>query len=800
MRFITDFIRNFSHNTLYTIINITGLAVGFACFAFILIYIMDEMSFDKYHKDYKNIYRLESNINISGKEQYVAKTSFAIGPTMLKEFPEIEYMTRFRSVDNCYLSYKDKQFYEEDIYYSDSSVFDIFTFQFKIGNPKQALNKPYSIVLTESFAKKYFGNEDPIGQIIRVNNQLSCKVTAILHDIPGNTHLKFKGLISIESYKDIIGHKMYNDLGTIHFWAIRLFTYIKLKEGTNIRQIHEKFAPFHDKYILPVSKKLNGEYDLVTSPIEDIHLQNDAEWDLPKGNYKTILVFSAVGIFILLIAGINYMNLATARSAHKAKEVGIKKVLGANRKTLSVSFFADSVILAIIAFIVSLVLIELFLPGFNLLAHKSLKFSVTDSFETIFMLLLTAILIGVFSGIYPAVYLSSFKPIKVLNGVLSRGTKGGALRKLLITFQFIISITLITATFIVLKQLRYASEKDTGFNKENIIVIQAADTSFKKNYKPFENSLLSNPNIIDISTSSTLVGGSGYMDVFMVEGDEKMDQQLMTYLEVDFGYLEMFNIKMVQGRSFNKENKTDAEKAVIINSTAANLLGWNEEALGKEIHRRSYTTEKFKVIGVTDDFNYMSLYDKIGPLVIFLENKPGDVINIKTKSSNNEETMAYLEKIWKVYNKVEPFKFDFLSDLLDEHYESDKNLLNLILVFSSLSIFISLLGLYGLTSFLTEKYSKDIGIRKLLGARIMSIVFLLSHGFIKLIFIAFILAVPITWLIMDKWLQNFAYRLNIELIWFVYTGLIVLVISLLTLIIQTVKSAATNPVEVLRKE
>jgi len=468
MRFIKDFIRSFSKNPLYTIINITGLAVGFACFAFILIYILDELSFDKYHNDYSNIYRLESNIKISGKEQYVSKTSFAIGPTMLKEFPEIEHMARFRPIDNCYLSYEEKQFYEDKLYYTDSSVFDIFTFKFKIGNPKHALNKPYSIVLTESFADKYFGNEDPIGKIINVNNQLNCKVTAILEDIPGNTHLTFDGLVSIDSYKDVIGNKMYNDLSSIHFWAIRLFTYVKLKEGTDINQVHDKFKPFHDKYILPVSEKLNGEYDLVTSRIADIHLHNIAEWDLPKGNFKTILIFGAVAIFILLIAGINYMNLATARSAHKAKEVGIKKVLGVNRKALSISFFADSLIMAIIAFVISLVLIELFLPGFNILANKSLTFGLASSYSTILTLFITTLIIGIFSGTYPAIYLSSFKPVKVLNGKLSQGTKGGIIRKLLITFQFTISITLITATFIVLKQLQYTSEKDKGYEKENI--------------------------------------------------------------------------------------------------------------------------------------------------------------------------------------------------------------------------------------------------------------------------------------------------------------------------------------------
>jgi len=379
IHFLKTFLRNFSHNRLYTAINVIGLAIGLACFAFILLFILDELSYDKYNKNFNHIYRLESDITISDKNQQVAKSSFAIGPTFKKEFPEVEEFVRFRSVDNSFLQYGDKQFYEDLLYYADSTVFNVFDHQFIFGSPSHALTESNSIVLTRSLAKKYFGDTNPVGQVMNLGNIIDCKVTAVIEDIPANTHLKFEGLISIVSYSQIIGESMFHDLSTIHFWAIRLFTYIKINEHASIESIHQKFPAFHDKYIADISKRLNGTYNLLTTRLDKIHLYSDLEWDLPTGDYMTIYVFSIIALIILLIACINYMNLATARSAHKAKEVGIRKVLGAHRNNLARSLIGESVFLSMLSLIFSVMIVESFLPFINDLLDKNLTFRLVEN-------------------------------------------------------------------------------------------------------------------------------------------------------------------------------------------------------------------------------------------------------------------------------------------------------------------------------------------------------------------------------------------------------------------------------------
>ncbi|MCD4683212.1 MAG: ABC transporter permease [Bacteroidales bacterium] len=800
MYFFKTVLRNFTHNRLYTTINILGLAIGLSCFTFIFLYVQDELSYDKHHKKYKRIYRLESDITISDKHQQVSKSSFAIGPTFKKEFPEIEAFVRFREIEKSFLSYKDKQFYEDLLYYTDSSVFKIFTHKFIQGNPEIALTQPNTIVLTESISKKYFGDEDPLGKVINLSNVLDCKVTAIIKDVPENSHLRFNGLISIDSYSKIIGEKMYQELSTIHFWAIRLFTYVLLKENSSIESVHEKFPAFHDVHIKPISKKLNGTFKLLTTGLDKIHLYSDLGWDLPTGDINAVYIISIIAVFILLIAAINYMNLATARSSHKAKEVGIRKVIGAYKAKLSRSLIGESIILSLISFILSIVIVEAMLPFFNTASDKSLSFEIFTNPFAYLVLLLVTILIGILSGTYPAFYLSSFRPVIVLKGVVSTGKKSGILRKLLIVFQFTISITMIAGTIIVHRQMNFIKNQDLGFNKKNVMVVRATDTTFKKEMQVFKDKLLQNPNIYNVTTSNNVPGGGSYMDVFLVEGKEKMEEQLMSFIHIDYNFIDLMGMKIVKGRNFSKKFGTDKEQGIIINWMAAKKLGWNENALGKEIHQRSYETNIYKVIGVVEDFNFSSLREEIGPIVFLLENQPGDLLSIRMNPKNKEETFSSIDNLWQKLNPNEPFKYDYLEDMINEMYESDDQLQSIIGYFAILSIFISLLGLFGLSSFITEQFSKDIGIRKLLGASVRSIVYLLSRDFLKLIFIAFIIATPIAWLTMNNWLDHFAYRINIQIYWFILTGIVVLLFAQLTVIAQTIKTAMTNPVDVIKYE
>ena len=800
MQFIKSLIRNLYYHKLFTTINIIGLAIGLACFTFIFLYILDETSYDKHHKNYKRIYRLESDITISGKHQKVAKTSFAIGPSFYKEFPEIESFVRFREIYNGFLRYGDMKFYEDNLYYCDSSVFKIFTHKFISGDPEQALNKPNCIVLTKSLAKKYFGDEEPMGKIIVLSNIISCKVTGIIEDLPQNSHLKFNGLVSMESYSQVIGSKMYNALSTIHFWAIRLFTYVLINENACIETVHQKFPPFHDQYIEPISKKLNGTYKLHTTRLDKIHLHSNLEWDLPTGNIMTVNIFTIIAIFILMIAGINYINLSTARSADRAREVGIRKVMGASRINLTYRLLGESVLVAFFAFIIACVLVENFLPVFNDLSEKELSFIIATDSNLFLILFFVSIFIGVLSGIYPAFYLSSFQPINILKGTNISGKKSVSLRKILIIFQFSISIVMIAGTIIVSRQMNYIQKQELGFTKENVIVVKVSDTSFKKKIGVFKNKILSNPDIYNISASNSIPGSTGGMDVFLVEGKDKMEEQLMNQMFVDYNFIDLMGMKIIKGRNFSRKSGTDVEKAIIINWNAATQLGWKEKSLGRKINRRGYKNYEYKVIGVIENFHYSSLREKIGPMVFILDESAVDLISIRYNPKNKEKTLAFIYNVWSELNPNEPFKYDHFEDLLNKMYSNENKLQMIISFFALLSIFISLLGLFGLSSYITEQYSKDISIRKLLGASVSNIVYLLSGGFLKLILIAIVIALPIAWYIMEQWLNNFAYRLNIQFHWLIFSGVLVMLVAQITVIIQTIKTAHTNPVDAIKHE
>ncbi len=800
MHALKTFLRNFSHNRLYTVINIMGLGIGLAAFTFILLYIIDELSFDKHHEYYKQIYRLESDITISGRQQYVAKSSYAIGPAMYRDFPQVSNFVRFSQVDHCYLNYEDKKFYEEEMYYCDSSVFDVFTHSFISGNPATALKEPYNMVLTESLAKKYLGSTNTTGQTIFLKGKIPCKVTAVIRDVPANSHLPFSGLISMPTIREELGVAMYDDLNNIHFWALRLFTYIRLKKGTSIESIHKQFPAFHDKYIAAISEQLNGEYNLMTTRLDRIHLLNNAEWDLPKGSIQTVYVLYAIAIFILLIAAINYMNLATARSASKAREVGMRKVLGADRPRLARFFITDAIFLSVLALFVAIVIVELFMPAFNAIIGKSLTFDLLKDFRVYGTLVFTTLLIGFLSGVYPAYYLASFQP----HGILSRkrilGPTDGLLRKALIILQFAIATAMIAGSIIVKLQLDFIHNRNLGFDKKNLLVIRATDTTFKKQIDVFKQQLSADPNVLGVSTSNTLPGLGNYMDVFTVEGSHGLEQSLISLMFVGEDFLNVLGMDVIQGRDFYKSNISDRREAAIINKSAAKKLGWENNALGKRIYRRGYARDNFKVIGVVDDLVFASLYEKIGPIVFFLEESPEHLLSIRIKNKNTDATIERIRTTWTRLNPNEPFKYDFLEDRLNDLYINEFKLYKVIVSFAMLALFISLLGLYGLTSYITEKSSKNIGIRKMLGARVSGIVFQFSRKFTRLILIALVIATPVTWVALDRWLDHFAYRVTLQGSWFVLAWMIVLAVAQLTVISQTIKAALTNPADVIRYE
>lgn len=792
--------RSIYHNKFFTIINILGLAIGLSCAIFIMLYLQDELTYDKHHVNHERVYRLESDFTISDKNQQVAKSPFPFGPAFLNEFPEVMAFTRFREIDNTSFRHNGKTFYTTEAFYADSSIFQIFTHKFIYGTPDNALVGPNTIVLTQSFSQRLFGKTDPVGKFVVMGNGLRCMITAVIEDPPHNSHVRFDALVSMVSYARIVGEKMYFDLNTRHFWAIRLYTYVLLKENASMESIYKKFPAFYDKHMAEFGKQLNGSYSLMATPIADIHLKTKLEWDFEVGNMTSIYIFTLIAIFILFIAAINYMNLATARSSLKAKEIGVRKVMGASRGQLIRLFLTESVVQTFISLVFALLIIELFLPVINDISGKQLDMDYLGNSSFIIMIITLTLLVGFIAGSYPSFYLSSFLPATVLREKVNTNRKSGLTRKILITFQFVVSIVMISAIIVVTRQINYMNNADPGFNKENVLVTHVTDTSFVKQIPSFKEELLMNPHVRTVSTSLSQPGLGMYMDVMQVEGVGKKEEHLMNLIYVDEDYISLMEMQLILGRGFDKEHKTDHEHAVIINQSLAKKFGWGNEAIGKKIFTGYQHPVEYKVIGMVKDFHFISLHEEIGPMVFFLTDRPNNYLSIRIDEKNQAETIEFIEKKWEQFNSNSSYDYSYLASLMEEQYSSERNLQKLIGYFALISIFISLLGIFGLSSFVTEQFNREIGIRKVFGASATSIVRNLSWDFMRLVLIAFLIAVPIGWYGMRVWLYNFSYHVNLQILWFILAGVSVLLIAQLTVFVQSLRAATKSPLGVLKYE
>jgi len=792
-------LRNFVKNKFYSLVNILSLALGLACVFYILLYIHDELTYDKHHEKYERIYRLESDFTISERHDQAAKTSFAIGPTFLRDFPQVEAFVRFREAGNSIIRYGDKVFYEDYIFYADSSVFDIFTHQFIHGTGNNALTEPNTIVLSETFAKKYFGDENPMGEIISIQDGLKCKVTGVVEDLPDNSHLKFNALISMISYGQIIGQDVFNDLETRQFWAIRLFTYILLKENSDISEILKKYPAFNKTYIEEISIQLNGTLDLMVHRLDQIHLHTNLIWDLPTGNPTLIYVFLMIAIFILIIASINYMNLATARSAEKAKEVGVRKVVGAYRHQLIKLFLIESVLFSIAALFVAVLLCELFLSAFNELTSKELSIDIASKWMIYIIMLLLATAVGLLSGSYPSFYLSSFLPVTVLKGRINTGRNSGRLRRGLIIFQFTISVTMIISTLIISSQMRFISKMNLGYNTEDVYYANIRDTSLLKKMESLKHDLQKIPEVVNVSSAENIMGQGVFMDVMLVETDEKMQEQLVGFYFIDHDYVDLMKIKLLQGRNFDLSNETDVEEAILINEAAVREFGWKNNPIGKRIERRN-PVKNYKVVGVVKDFHFSSLHEEIEPMTFVLNNEPNSYLHLKIEGWDTKNSLNEVEKIWTQFNPSHPFIYHSLDEAMAELYIDEKKLLSIIGFFSVLSIFIAVLGLFSLSSFMTEQYAKEIGIRKVLGSSVANVFLMLSRKFMFLVIISNIIAWPIAYFAMQRMLNSYAYRTSIAAWMFVTAGAAAIIVALLTVCIKIIRAASANPIDSLRYE
>jgi len=804
-------VRNLLRHKSYSLINIVGLAIGMACCILILLYVQNELSYDRHHEKADRIYRVASDHKFGGNHFQMAVSPAPMAEALVRDFPEVESAARFRGYGSFLIKKVGEQnFKEERVIFADNAIFDIFTIPLLAGDAKAALTAPNTVVISQSTAKKYFSEDDPVGQSLLFDNTAVYKITGVFADMPDNGHFHF----------DFIAALISRDESRNGLWVSNNFrTYLLLKAGGQPAALEAKFPEMIRKYAGPqVQEFLGASFEAMVQqgnqmrfylqPLRDIHLHSDLNVEFePNGNIKYVYIFSAIAFFILLIACINFMNLATARSANRAKEVGIRKVVGSYRRQLVGQFLAESIFLSVIAVMLALVVVELILPAFNNLAEKSLQTFYFGNWPLLATLIGITLLVGVVAGSYPAFVLSSFKPVSVLKGAKSAGARSSRLRSVLVVFQFAASVILIVGTLIIKNQLHYIQNKNLGFNKEQVIVLHDAYALGEK-LDAFKNEVMRNPSTISATVSGYLPVSSNRNDTgFWPEGQRAGDNPVsMQIWNVDYGYVETMGMEIVAGRNFSETFGADSS-AVILNERAAKMFGFGDP-LGQKIYTWAFTpgqgidrdrTIPHTVIGVVKDFHFASLKSNIGALGLRLGRSRG-FISFRFKVQEVAALIAFLENKWKEFAPDQPFAYSFLDERFSNMYRAEQKVGDVFSVFAGLAIFTACLGLFGLASFMTEQRTKEIGVRKVLGASVSQIVILLSKDFTRLVLLAIAIAAPVAYFAMNRWLQDFAYRIQIGVETFLLAGGMALLIALLTVSTQAIKAALANPVEALRYE
>jgi putative ABC transport system permease protein len=797
-------LRNIFKHKGYSLINIIGLAIGMACCLLILLYVNDELSYDRYHENADRIYRVIEEVRLEGVGEESSSMPFPTGDTLPMEYPDaVEASVRFfnfqlPSVSVQYGTSDEKLFNEPRFFFADSAVFEVFSFEMIEGDPKTALEEPNTIVITESMVEKYFEDEDPIGKTLRWQNGVNLNVTGVLKNTPLNSHFQFDFLASFATLRRLYG----GNLPQTWYWN-PCWTYILLKEDASPDTLQAQFPALVQKYF---PDSIKDKVVIKLQPLKDIHLKSHLDYEInPNSDISYIYIFSAIAVFVLLIACINFMNLATARSANRGREVGMRKVLGAYRTQLVRQFLGESMILCVIAALLAVIIVEIVLPAFNAFSGKALSTDYFTDGRLLAGLGLITFTVGILSGIYPAFFLSGFDPVKVMKGTLERGGRSSGFRKVLVVVQFAISIVLIIGTIICFQQLNYLRNSGLGFNKDQVIMLPAYGTAPARWYERFRERILQDPHIAKVAAVEDVLGAKYQTGSFIPEGTSESNMQQIPLLVVTHDFIETFDMEMVSGRSFSKEFPTDITEGIIINESAAKRFGWSpEDALGKRLRQQNGLM--LRVVGVVKDFNYASLSQPITPFVLEMPRGPGQMngrvryVAIKTSTADFQQTISFLKSTWEEVVPNRSFDFFFLDDELDKQYNSEEQMGRVFGVFTILAIVIACLGLFALASFTTELRTREIGIRKVLGAQASGIVILLSKEFAKWVLIANVIAWPVAFYIMERWLDGFAYRTVIGITTFIVATLLAFAIAIITVSFQALKAALSNPVKSLRHQ
>ncbi len=795
-------LRNIFRQKAYAFINISGLAIGICCCLLIVSYVLDELSYDNFHPDTEQTFRIALDRKFPDNQFMYARSPVPMGPTVAREIPEVTAATRmFNTFGSLTFQYEDRYFDERNVIAVDSNFFDFFGVELLAGDPETALNDPNSLIITEAMATKYFGKEEALGKQLEIQNIGQMMVRGVARQMPSNAHFHFDFLFSLNTMPGL-----YNN----QFWGgYTLYNYVKMAPES-VAEVENKLMPLLQRYMEPQIQSVLGiswqQYEEAGNahryffqPVNDIHLHSALQWELePNGSLSTVYLFAGISAFILLIACINFINLSTARSANRAKEVGMRKVLGAIKGQLVIQFLMESVLMCLLALALAIGMTALILPFFNELSGKLIVMQDFLSPLVLLILISFALVLGIVAGLYPAVFLSAFKPVVVLKGRLKGGAKNSWLRNGLVIFQFAVSIVLVIGTMVIYQQLQFLNDKSLGFDKDQLVVVERAGLLTNQS-TTFKNALLQNPDILEVTGTNSIPGrqitGGTFTDV---TGDAS-DRFLMPNLTGDYDLINTMGLEMVEGRAFDRQIVTDST-AVIINEAAARTFKW-DNPIGKQL--QPINGPVFQVIGVVKDFHFESLHQEIRPLALFtrdLDAQPANLMVMKLNTANLSETLSFLDEQWRAFVPERPLAYRFVNEEFGALYEAEQQSGKIFTAFSALAIFIACLGAFGLAAFLATQRVKEIGVRKVLGASTMSIVGLLSKDFVKLILIANLVGWPLAYLGMQRWLESFAYAVGVDWLTFILVALGSIGIALVTVSYHSIRAALNNPADTLHHD
>ncbi|MGB3617561.1 MAG: ABC transporter permease [Catalinimonas sp.] len=792
---LTVALRNLRKERGYTLLNVLGLTVGITSALLILLYVTDELSYDRYHDRADRIYRISTHFEEQDDEFTWPSAQVILTEELQDKYPDAEHVVRLINVGRELFAHDEREFYEEDFYYTDPDIFNVFSYEVPAGDPQTALREPYTAVLTQSVAERYFGDADPLGKTLR-NGEDLYTVRAVMEDVPKNSHYRFDGLLSRASLPEDFARNRGNWGG----WGVA--TYVLLREGVTPAQFTAQLQKVNDEHVKPIFENFGVNIEYFLEPLPDIHLRSDIGGETEaSGDIQYVYIFGSVALIMLLLACINYMNLATARSVRRAREVGIRKTLGSTRGLLIAQFLSESVVLAVVAALLSLALITLLMPFFNDLSGKELRFVDLGRPVVLGGLVLILLLVGLLSGSYPAFVLSAFDPVRTLkgSGTTDRTAGGKGLRRALVVVQFAASVVLLVSTWVVYDQLNYFRGKDLGYDQERLIYLELTDQSLRDNYPALRQQLLNLSGVAQVASSGTKPGNGIGKNLLSVESETegRVDRGINLY-QADYDYMQTVGVPLAQGRYFSRDYPSDT-LAVLVNESMVARMGW-QEPLGRKIYTGTDDdAEAATVVGVIGDYHQLSLYEAIEPLAVFF----GDnnyYVHVKLNPGDPTPTLAAVEGAWQQVNPGRPFSYTFLDQDFEEQFTADRKRGVVFGTFAGLTLLIAALGLLGLVSYTTAQRTREIGVRKVLGAETSDVITLIAKDFVILIGVALLIALPLAGWLSHRWLEDFVYRTDLRWTTFAAAALVTLLLTLITVSYHTVRAARSNPVRALRAE